>query len=322
MTNPIIVHGDFTPIAGRLLTCIPQELLFHSKHKLRHPLGLYNISLQQLASDFGRVIDLVDAIRPRLSATAPGADDIYADLMRAQVNLLYSLREHIDDCHTILMCLVDPDKVTPREPGADNFLRSAKFPTLSLFVQPMKRYLDEYLLPVVNRLKHRQGRLRGISFVANDSLRVGYFLEEVDENEVAGPSTALHPGNTAWSFARDLRLNLYHVFLASECLVRAVVRFVEMSNLTLCCSAAAAGANGRWQAVARRIAQFEIGIFPQELTMPFPLIEIVNEGTLLLQYPSQNAALSFPPKGSSRVIVTTQGDGITRSFRFPYFQGT
>jgi hypothetical protein len=279
------------------------------------------MSLQQLASDFGRVIDLIDAIRPRLSVGEPGADDIYSDLMRAQVNLLYSLREHIDDCHTILMCLVDPDKVNPPAPGADNFLRAAKFPTLSLFIQPMKRYLDEYLLPVVNRLKHRQGRLRGCSFVAIDSVRVGYFLEEMDESEVAGPSTALHPGNTAWSFARDLSFNFYHVFLASEALARAAVRFVGMSGTPLGCYAAAPNTNAQWQVLVHKVANLDIGVFPQELTLPFPQIEIVNESTLFLQYPSRDVVLSFPPRGSARVLVSTRGDGVTRSFRFPYFRG-
>jgi hypothetical protein len=310
----------FEPVAVRYLGEIPDRFLFHRQHALRHPLATYKISLEQLANEFRRVLNHHDAMQRYWKAHGPSTTEPqpYTELLAAQRSLIYSLREHIDDCHLVLQSLVDPATVNVSQPGADAFLRAARFPTLTTFFQPLKPFLDGYLLPMVNKLKHKQGRLRGCMFFNYSEIRLGYFLEEVDDMEVAGPSETLHPGNTAFSFARDVRLNLFHVYFASARLVKAIAgalrslhryRLAQPAPLTYC--------NLLWRQIARRASELPLAVFPQELQLGFPDVKLTDEG-LVLEYPAQDPRLDFP--GAMRVVTSTQGDGVTKSFRFPYLR--
>ena len=311
----------FEPLATRYLGEIPDHFLFHRQHALRHPLATYNISLQQVADEFRRVLDHHDAMQRYWKEKGPSTMEPqpYAELLSAQKDLIYSVREHIDDCHLILQSLVDPARVNVSQPGADVLLKAARFPTLSTFVQPLKPFMDDYLLPMANKLKHKQGRLRGCAFFNDSETRLGYFLEEMDEKEVAGPSERLHPGNTAFSFARDARLNLYHVCFASERLVKAMTGALRsMHHYRLVQAVAPTSCNLLWRQIAQRVAGLPLALFPQELQLPFPNATLADEG-FVLEYPAQNPKLGFPQ--TTRIATYTYGDGVTKSFRLPYLRG-
>lgn len=308
----------FEPPALKSLGQIPNKFLFHRKHGLRHPLATYNISIEQVASAFERVLDHHDLMHAFWREQGPSKTEPrpYAELLFAQRVLIYSLREYFDDCHAILQSLVDPTSVNVRRPGAVPLLKAAKFPSLSTFIQPLKCYMDDYLLAIANKLKHKHGRLRGCMFYNEQEARLGYFLEEVDANEVAGPSAALHPGNTAFSFARDLRFNLFHIYLASERLTESIRSALksqykfELAPLPFLntCSLS-------WRTIVRRVSNLSLAVFPQEIHLPFPDVSLTRE-QLVLEYPSRRRALQCP--SPMRVTTVTHGDGVTRSFRFPY----
>jgi hypothetical protein len=310
----------FEPIATRYLGEIPGRFLFHRQHALRHPLGTYNLSLQQLSSALRRVLDCHAAMESYWKQQGPSKTEPqpYADLLSAQKDLIYSLREHIDDCHLVLQSLVDPTGVRVSQPGAEAFLKAARFPTLTSFFQPLKPFMETYLLPLANRLKHKQGRLRGCIFYCDSEIRPGYFLEELDDKEVAGPSVILHPANTAFSFARDLRLILFHVYFASDRLVKAITgalrsmhQFRQLQPSPLVVS------DLLWRQILSRTANLSHAVFPQEVQLGFPEVKLDDQG-LTLEYPARGLFLRFPPK--MRVATFTRGDGITKSFRIPYLQ--
>jgi hypothetical protein len=88
-----------------------------------------------------------------------------------------------------------------------------------------------------------------------------------------GPSIKFHGGNSAYSFARDIRFNLFHVYLASEALAKTVRTIAKKSNKQLGCFAAANGADAGWQTVAERVAKLTAGVFPQEVKMAYPTVD-------------------------------------------------
>jgi hypothetical protein len=310
----------FEPPAVKSLGQIPNRFLFHRKHALRHPLATYNISIEQLASAFERVLDQHDLMYRFWREQGPSRTEPqpYTGLLFAQRVLIYSLREHLDDCHAILQSLVDPTAVNVGRPGAVTFLKAAKFPSLSTFIQPLKHYMDDYLLVIANKVKHKHGRLRGCMFYNESEAMLGYFLEEVDDREIAGPSEALHPGNTAFSFARDLRLNLLHVYLASDRLMEAVGGALKsMYGFELTPLPCLDSCNLSWRRIVQRVSDLPLAVFPQEIQLPFPDVSLTSE-ELMIEYPSQSRVLECPRP--MRVTTITHGDGVTKSFRFPYLQ--
>jgi hypothetical protein len=318
MGRAIFATGDFSPEAQSVLRCVPSELWFHNEHKFRHPLGIYNLSLQQVGDDLKRVLDQHEQLRHTLSqGLAVGREDVFADLMAAQRSLIYSLREHIDDCHMVLMCFVNPKGINVGNPGAAEFLRVAKFHEVSILLQPLREYLDNYLLPIANKLKHRQARLSGCAFFTGQDIRIGFYVQEVDNKETAGPSVELHGGNSAYSFARDIHFNFFHVYLTSEALAKTVRAVVKKHHKHLGYFAAGLVADDRWRILAERIARLDRAVFPQEVKTPYPEIEMLNTYTMRLEYPSEASIAEFP--ANAGVHVSMRGDGMTRSFRMPYF---
>src|SRR5262245_18275161 len=100
--------------------------------------------------------------------------------------------EHMDDCANILKVFYPP---------------STRISTdKTLFGSGLSKGYRIHIGKLVNHLKHNQGRLRSIIFFNNTDVFPGYFVEGVNAQGALGPADHIHEGgNTAFSFARDLR---------------------------------------------------------------------------------------------------------------------
>ena len=137
-------------------------------------------------------------------------DDWVAPLLDAQEHFLYSLEEHFDDCYSILDCFF-PDR-SIRKKNAQ----------VKLFTKRLKPYSD-LVGALVNKMKHRNARLRGIILSRGNQIVPGYFLEGVHPDGALGPDLHIHksPGGlTAFSFFRDLRLHFVELFILQNTLQR------------------------------------------------------------------------------------------------------
>jgi hypothetical protein len=313
LTNP-----SFLPPVVELLRVLPPPILFHQKHRFRHPAAIYQLSLGQLAADFKRVLDPYSAIR--LGAKEPA--DLGEQIARAQRILTYSLREHIDDCQMILMCLVDPTLIATTARSPDEKLKSAGFIEQKEFWDGVSSYLNGYIMPMVNALKHAQGRFRTVTFECSPSdLRPGFYLEEVDENEIAQPSLELHKRNSAFSFARDIRSNLGFIFRAAQSLDDAVrAALSRLGANTLETPVGAEIQPSAWASICKQVANLDYGVFPQELKQRFTRFSVLEDGSLRIRDLDPDTKLFFP-KDPVRCYTQTLPDGVTKNFRMPYLGG-
>jgi hypothetical protein len=252
----------------------------------------------------------------------PSGDSHYEPLLIAQKNLIHSIQAHIDDCYSILASLVDPATVptnASRTKFTDKWLDRVGFPSISQFRIAVSECRDSRLAPLVNGLKHRQNRLRGIFFQNADEVRLGYYLEEPDLNGVIGPSAAVHEdSNSAFSFAKDLRLAAFNVYRLSEALAAAVtVAQQHYHNVTL--NSERAAESERWLKVIKRIVGIKPLVFPDEIDKPYPyfsLTEDHEDTSLVMMYPVTLIPLRFPQGMNIRWL--SKGDGVSRTFRIPY----
>ena len=312
-----ISHHALYPDVAELLRRLPPEILHHSRYPFRHPAAVYQLSLRQLANDFKRVLTDCTALRSDVSRA-----DVAEQLAQSQRILIYSLREHLDDCQMILMCMVDPATVASQGSSPDEFLRAAGLPERKVFWDSVHNYSDTYLMPLVNKLKHSQGRFRIVRFDCSPSdIRLGFYLEEMDEKEAAQPSVKLHGGNSAFSYARDIRRNLGSVFRAAGGLHGAVEAFLKrLGRSHLAAPEGAEIIEGAWTEVCRNVAAFDSGVFPQELKDPFVRFSLNDEGKLKIREMEKDLLLSFPD-GNVRCSTQISGDGMTKSYRMPYAFG-
>ncbi len=303
------------PEVVQLLRTLPPDLLFHSTYPFRHPAAIYGLSLRQLASDFKRLLADYSASRTSMRRSAELAEQI----AQSQRILIYSLREHLDDCQMILMCFVDPTSLHLKGRSPDEVLKAGNLKEQKLFWEGVHNYADSYLMPFVNALKHSQGRFRTVTFECSAvDVRPGFYLEEVDNNGVAQPAIKQHGGNSAFSYARDLRSNLAFVFRAAESLQTAVEAILKRYGKAP--SGTPEGAepdSNLWTEVCKQVAELDKGVFPQELKQRFVRFSLQPEGGLRIRELDRDTTLSFP-RGNIRCTTLTSGDGMTKTYRMPY----
>jgi len=314
----LVIHGNLAPVALDYLGSIPEPLLHHRQHRLRHPWSLYKISVDQVFTSFADVVERCDRIRSFVSTTDESRQ--FELLMSSYKNFLYTLREHIDDCYLVFKTLVPAQASKPAR-FQRQFLENAGFKELEPFEHAISWYVRDHLSPLVNTLKHHQGRLRWIYFHGSNQLRPGYYLEQVGDDGAVGPAETIHKGNTAFSFCRDIKLHLFALYYISEKVVDAVSKTVEES------SSLKLNPTNRIQATEFRqalesVAKIELDVFPNELHESCALVELLTadgDTRLRLSYPEDVPNKSFP------AVLTISGvpmwaDDFTRTFRLPYWQ--
>jgi len=320
--------GTIAPSAINNLGAIPDSYYFINQHARRPPLGIYNVSFALLATNFDKLLDeyfKIDEFIKNNIHQLPHGKNYYDNLLKAQNDLIHSLQAHIDDCYSILASLIDQSSVPTRLSRirfTDKWLKALNFHWIDQFKESISDYRDNYLAHLINGLKHRQNRLRGIFFYSEREVRLGYYLEEPDVNGIVGPSVNLHEdGNSAFSFARDILFNLYHVYYISDMLV-VILRDVlkHYYSFSLIPQRIALKDNG-WTNIIRRASKINPSVFPEEVDKPYPYLsfnETENDKILSLMYPVTIMQLTFPRY--MRCVPTFEGDGVSRIFKIPYLK--
>jgi len=325
--------GTLAPVAVNYLGEIPERYLYLNNHARRHPLGIYNVSLEQLEKDFGKLLGIyfeeLKFLRDNIGIDGTLLRDNfnagYSYLLEAQKNLIHSLRAYIDDCYAVLASLVDPASLPSKAASVtftDKWLRAVKFPSLGAFNDAISFYKNEHLAPLVNGLKHRQSRLRGLFFYKYSDVRLGYYLEDPDVDGIPGPSPNVHKDrNSAFSFKRDIVFNLYGVYSISEALVEAVkgaLLHYHSYNLT---PQKTDFRHDTWLEILRQASDLVESSFPDEIERPFACLTLTDkdeDSALCLRYP----VLMYPPRfpQGMHIMGTIHLDGVGKTYKVPYLQ--
>ncbi|MGH7146831.1 MAG: hypothetical protein ACREIJ_02890, partial [Nitrospiraceae bacterium] len=283
--------------------------LFNRDHGLRHPLGIYNVSLGKIEERFKKVLNELEPFL-KVENAEQIKDNLFPPLLDAQERLLFSLEEHFDDCYSILDCFFPNTSV--RKKNAQ----------VKLFVKRMETYSD-LIGEIVNKMKHKNARLRGIILSLGTQVVPGYFLEGVHPDGALGPDLHIHKGSgglTAFSFFRDLRLHFVSLFATSEYLTKAIDHLGDKgsSDARLTCSWAAE--------LGKTLASLPETYYPNEIKPRNPWI-LYNEEqderirlTLSIgeKSPKPKTFVHGPGIPSFAVRAIYSGDSVTKSFKIPY----
>ena len=313
----ILQDGNFAPVAVNYLGNIPDTMSFHEKHGLRHPFSIYHVSLRAVTEGFTQVLEEYSNELKNYSAETDVK--FFKKLLSAQRNLLYSLREHIDDCYSVFKTLVDPTHVTKKIVFTDKYLQAAEFKELDKFNKSIESYKQDYLSPLVNSLKHSHALLQGFYCHNPSHIRLGYYLEEMGKDTAVGPSTRVHKdGNSAFSFSRDLTLNLFNMYYISEQLVDSAQRFLkETYNFELL--PAKQNEYADLKEVIEKAATVQQRFFQDELLKPCATISVESDShdsRCVLSYPSTPVEGSFPI--GLRMACFMYPDSKSKIFKLPY----
>lgn len=305
---------DLLPNIQKYLPLISSEKLFYKEHGLKHPSAIYNSSFGKTE---GATKDFFDAYDLLIKAGFEDRKDEVTPVLKSYRHLLYTLREHLDDCLHVIKAFVKPPENEREQRNQYEWLKLNAKDTVEQFflnIAEYKRYLDLS----VNELKHNNGILGSVAFYSSfspDDHCAGYFVANVVD-DCYEPVAAIHPKfqntHTGFSFRRDLTYNLYSIYALSEEIMLLLETKMGIDFKTL--NPQLTQSEGR-RAIFQKLMDMPRMHFPDEYLKPVPSISITAENKLKLEYPSQ---LSIKPNRLNKVVLTHSPDGHTRTYRVLY----
>jgi hypothetical protein len=320
--------GNLYPEVFNYLRLLPDEVLFHSAHKERHPFSIYTLSLQRLTKAFKDLLDEIKQISAALLDVKGNFNYRLDKIPELQEELLRSLESHIDDCHIIIRVLHKPEQ-----------WETWKKKHLKRFNAAIKGYRDSFAR-IINKIKHNYGRIRpvmmyspgknltayssttGIKIPYRNPRIVGYFLEGVHSDGCIGPDTDIHPsGNTAISLNRDVRrhfANLYRIGHYLKCSVVESVYDLYQLDLPQPGRVESTSYNYEIEQIAERINQLPPLFFQNEFSESTPVISYYRNqqgADLVIDFlDSYNVSWD----GKAIVHAEFQVDSVCLQYRPPY----
>lgn len=298
-----IQAGGLSPRAINVLSSPISEPLFHTKHGIRHPLGLYNVSLSNLLYALKRVLTLVEDLIETRQFLDRNDKEWITELAMAQRLLLYFLTEHRDDCKGILSSFFEDERDMKENKICKRFFKK----TLEY---------NDYIARGINRIKHHRGEISITVMFDNDHVIPGYSIEATGEDGAIEPYKEFHRSNTsANSFARDLRFHFCWIYIISEHLSEAIIEMIEVEEI----EKTTEGNTRSYEifCIAERIAKLPNLFFPDEVGIEIPQVDISvssEAAELLIALPGKLVTEVKIPK-KLMVLRTFIGDGVTKSFR-------
>jgi len=283
-----------------------QVPLYYLDHELRHPLAIFNISYSTVIEKFHGVVGALYQAAIEKPFLDPSKYTWDNQLLANQKDLLYALMEYYEDCENILACFIHPNEKRSENQQFKQFKKNTK------------EYRD-HIGKVVNTIKHRQGRLRSIVILNDQIAMPGYYIEGPLAENTIGPDQVVHPGGKgAFSFARDLRYHFFNFYGVAEFLAKAIKNIIGTSYTPG--SNKTERPNLHILELAKGIAEIPLAFYPDEIVKPVPTVVVGfkdDEHNILLTYPNERIH-PLPKTSHLKILVSYKGDGVTKSFRFPY----
>lgn len=223
---PVIkLEQKCSSLSLRALSTISEKDLHHFEYEIRHPLGIYKNSIREIANHFNRTFNDLEALRKEY--VEKNTTTTFKSLLESQKDLLYRLREFIDDCYLILQGLSPLDgKHYPKTMFSNQYLRKIKYPGFKSFERNIARYKNDHVGAIVNAMKHKHRKLRGIFIYSKrdrSTFIPGYYVEGTSKKGMLAPCRSVHPDeNSAFTFNRDLKLHIWNFFAIDKALFDAV----------------------------------------------------------------------------------------------------
>jgi hypothetical protein len=295
------------PALDRLSSLIDAPL-HHDKIGVRHPLGIYNLSV-------ARVSNKVVACATKLEAliqTAATLSELHAlekeseELVDYLELCLYAAAEHVDDVESIAVCCFASKKEFKRSLHARKMLKEVKV-------------IRDRLTAIANALKHHQARIRLYAIEFQHGRRPmclhGLFVEAFHQGTV-GPSPIFHAGIekviSLPSFLWELMVYVFEMSVALDQFLQAVqaVKLAECSS--------------RPSEVFTRacIATARLPNYSFDGAHPFERVRLVvgaDEANDKLLVSNLYGSIRMPWSQETEHtlgghVVTYRGDGVTKSF--------
>lgn len=285
--------------AAAKLRAIKDQVQALPDEGLRHPLGIYNVSVQTVVAAASHLLDELEKTFPLVGEEAADRVLRAEGLRQATRQFLLANAEHVDACEKILKCYF-ASKGDAEYAKAKRELRSNL------------AWYGRHVMTQANHLKHRQAQVRSLSLYTDQLAAPGYFVESQIAPDVVGPDPIVHDGkNAGFSYSRQLRVFICGLFYVSRTLS---VFLSGRKPDEVSSNSETPGLGG----LIERIASFPDFMFPDEYGQPYAGVHS-SKNNFVISYGLKKSVA--PPYSRAQFKMGLGGDGVTRSFQVPYLRG-
>ena len=300
--------GQIRPRAAFVLENLGNVALYHGNHGVRHPLGIYNLTLSELLDKITSLLDLLERANDQLPYLDPDAKGWDHELLDATDHVLDAVVQHLDAYKSIICCFFEDCASKP----AQKILRSLN--------RDIREYRDA-VATIVNAIKHKQRRLTTFFFHEPGTFALGYFVEGVLADGAIGPDPQIHRGsNVAISYNRDLPFHICGIYFCAAALANHIHNICGIMPTP---NSGDSKSNDQLGQILRRVSALPMLFFPDEIKKSVPVVRYVPDRRtdgfrVTLEMPSYR----FKPRTVSpgcHARATWMGNGVSRTFKMPYF---
>jgi hypothetical protein len=309
----VSLNGNINTELFNMLKSIPENILYHNQHQLRHPLAIYNVSISRVHKAFEKLIHVYNNNQP------------FEEVSKEHLELLESLMSFIDDGYLIMKCFFPANLVQKKIVFAHEWLKKVDSDLIDEYQQLLHPYRDK-LAKIVNRVKHEHGRYCSVEASTLYGKIKGYYIEGITKDEVIIPNIEIHPlfndMYTAISFNKDIRRYLVHFYIISSQISKTIYKIMDKHySIKVTPKKVEEKDEHKLIAIFESVSKLPELFFPDEYNNNLPQIIVKNEGSYVElrenSYKQYHRKLRKYTNCNFRTGFT--GDGVTRSWALPYF---
>ena len=299
-------HGVSPPILTYLAS-FPEGEFYYLAQGLRHPYGITSVALSRVWEAMSKATSLLGELHTE-AAVRESVGETYLQVLRHQLELFYALESMEDSFKSLLKGMFKNNEVAQKNQHFREFmLRSKGF--------------RDKLGRTVNAIKHDNCSLQPVMFLnfEKGGFRVapGFFVEGVLSDGAIGPSPKVHAdGNSGFSLVRELRYYFVHAYFLAHWAEQAIRQIVGPRMFPVVEKAAQ---EDLAESIARDLIASRLWMFPDEGLKKLPEIEFLNTGEVRGMRLSFERSSKVPALSGGRVMAQWKGDGVSKSFKPPYF---
>ena len=295
--------------AHHALSVVDERHCYHLARALRHPLGIYNISVSRACEKLTAFCSKLE----KYISQSHGINDLdkNGQTQRELVDYIelaiYAAAEHVDDLEAIAYGFFKDKRAFGKDASARRFMTEIKG-------------LKSFISASANSIKHQQARIRLYALEFNHagvgSILHGYFIEGV-ENGVVGPSVVFHKTQKVFSIttlAWEILLFLLRCSESLHTFLLATAKFIHGPAIQTSDMVSKAVISA---------ARLPLFTFDEEHPFSRATFVLTSDGSLDQDldsslYGSFSRRWSLSGEGSfGGFSAGFMGDGVTKSFNFP-----
>jgi len=320
---------------------IPDSMLYHSQHGIRHPFAKYNIVSERVFKAFDEVyethrvntinklklISIEQMISSEINSTLLREKERLINYKKDGISKLYknykelldSLNAFIDNTYLIIKAFYPPEKVNDKTDFAYLWLKKADSKNYYFYYDKIKSY-REHLAPIVNLLKHDESRMGFLENQTEKDNIFGYYIDGIDANGAIGTNLNIHKKyknmDTAFSFNRDLKYHLVNFYFIAH-FVKETIQNIVNTKIPTINTEVEEENNSKIFMICDKISHLPNLFFIDEYEKKLPQVKTDTYEEIELVYPASN--YSFEHYTQNCFEYYFSGDGYSKSFRFLYW---